>query len=769
MLPRADKLPDLALGGGLCLSLGRPGSSPRLALLSALMFLGPAGNPRSQGQASPIRIHVKNRWNSPRKEILRLSVPFARGLCRNLAAFSVKGRETAWLALSYWPDGSLQWGQAQFIETLQALEEKDFEIVREARPVQASGDFSAGPRLSQILSGQFLETELLGPFAVRYRAKLAPDPSAGPGGLLQETPLIRVYRFRDYHRAKEASTGIGRDYLSLTAYLTLFRFFEHAELLIILGNDYLGADKVPEAKLEQLPAKRDPNLRPLGSVSFKSFSLLIKNPSLSFVPRFIKENALRPPSPLLDAQAKTIGWRQELIPDSGGWYLGDACSKAFPFILFAREGESAETNPNEEEKLRRQTASAMASAALYPLPWLSDLRKSRAFNAHGGPAPASPGTAAQAQREWRLWQDARHFGPFGSWGDFKATWRNGTPRNGSSALHLALRSGSAKLMRKAHGMCLQQALRPYHLFGLDATKHKDLFLNGLPVKNRIWLSEETLGRREAQAKYAKYRKGLVLPKVGPYGFNAFDYEHMSVDLLYDFYCLTGSAFAREELRVLGQQLMSLLANDKFFYAKAWSSRGEGWCMKALALCYQASRDPQIKKHALARLHRVLDRDRGKKGFRYAVRQAAHKNAMARPWDAPWQQAAYVMGMDAGYRYFEDPLFRDIALDVADHMAGPGWLTGVGPKYMLATDDPKIFRMPTNYSALSGTAEFQIPAFVLAAELAREKGEDDRAKRFLSRASSIVRAHAGQGFDKLQARKWFQLYFDRHPEAAGKGK
>lgn len=188
-------------------------------------------------------------------------------------------------------------------------------------------------------------------------------------------------------------------------------------------------------------------------------------------------------------------------------------------------------------------------------------------------------------------------------------------------------------------------------------------------------------------------------------------------------------------------------------------------MKALALCYQATRDESLKKHAIARLHKVLDRDRGQKKLRYAVSQAAHINAMAVPWDAPWQQAAYVMGMDAGYRFFGDSLFRDIAIDIAEFMSGPGWLAGVGPKYMLSTEHPNIYKLSKTHRPLSGTAEFLIPAFVLAAELAASIGEDHKAKLFLSRAGHIVGAHTELGFGTLAARKWFQLYLDRHPEAA----
>lgn len=185
-------------------------------------------------------------------------------------------------------------------------------------------------------------------------------------------------------------------------------------------------------------------------------------------------------------------------------------------------------------------------------------------------------------------------------------------------------------------------------------------------------------------------------------------------------------------------------------------------MKAFVLCFQATGDESLKEHAIHRLHNMIDRFRGKPPNGYAFRQGPHPNAFGPgvSWDAPWQQGAYVMGMEAAFRYFGDPTFRTVAIDVAEYMAGPGWLEGVGPKYFVSTDDPARYKLPEGYAPLGGSAEFQVSAFVLAAELADEVGKKKEAALFRSRADTIMNAHRQSGWDALCANKWFQIYLDR---------
>jgi hypothetical protein len=240
-----------------------------------------------------------------------------------------------------------------------------------------------------------------------------------------------------------------------------------------------------------------------------------------------------------------------------------------------------------------------------------------------------------------------------------------------------------------------------------------------------------------------------------------------VDLLHDFYCLTGSQFARDELALLGEQLKAMLGRSGPFFDAAFSSRGEGWCMKGLVLCHLVTGDPALRELARDRLHRVLDRDRGKGAWRFAVAQAPHPVVLdgATKWDAPWQQAAFVLGMHAGARFFEDPLFAELAVDVAFAMAGAGWVEGVGPKYFVDVADPARFALEIGEHPLGGTALQLSPALVVAAELVRD--DPVTKARILRRAFELFEPYRiQQATSGLPAEsKWLQVFLDRYPQGA----
>ncbi len=728
---------------------------------ASILFLQRTQKPPRTQTTTLSRFSVQNLSPYPRREVIQASIPFAEGERKTLTGLSVQGFSTSWKILTRWGDGSCQWGQARFVTTIGGGKTKLFRVIPKANPV-AQKEFQIGEKLLPLLAAPNLETEVEDSFGVIYRCRINPGSKEGSWQIVEEGPLMRVYRFRGYHYAVDpGKPGIGRDFLSLTAYITVYRGFDHAKFVLFLGNDYQGRDNPGNSK--------DPNLHPLGTVRLRRFSLLVHSEKIAFVPRFIQENRLRPPTPLLGkgkaGKNRREGYRQDLLGPEKGLYLGDATRKGFPFVLFAPRGRRDQAAATPEETLRRQTAHAMALFPLHPMPNLEDTRRTRAVNAHGGPAPATPDVHQKAIDSYRRWAEGSHFGPFGTWGDVAETGTTGTPRNRVIGLDLALRSGNPLLLRKAEGFCLQQQLRPYHLYGLVVDANLDVYLAGLPLRNGgNWVSGETLGRKRIPKAYQSYREGLKLPWIGPYGMNAYDYEHFTVDILYDFYCLTGSPWVHEELRLLGQHLKGLLTPKKYNRRWVGTSRGEGWCMKALALCFYATGDPSLRQHGVDRLHNILDRDRGKGKFTYASRQYPHPNAFGKGvyWDAPWQQGAYVMGMHACFLAFKDPLFRTLAIDVARFMAGPGWVEGVGPKYFVNVDNPKQYKLPVGYGPLGGTGEFEDPAFVLAAELAETINKTQEEKTFMDRAWTILEAHAHRGIGELCGNKWFQIHMDRFP-------
>lgn len=696
------------------------------------------------------RFSVDNVAPTVREEIVRASVPFRRGAYKDLSNVTVRGVDTAWMPLTTWPDGSIQWAQAQFFATLEASKVTEYEVTVGPSEPPDRLTLAAPWLLSPILLGA-VRTEVEDIYGTVYDTGLELDRTAGKNGVVVSTPRLVTYRLRSYHRPKNPNaTGIGRDFLSLTAYLTFFHFCAHAEMTLILGNDYRGADQPLDEK--------DPNNFPLGDVRFKRFSLMIRGKELAFIPRFVRENKLHAPRPIRNDDGEDIGWQQDLIGPGKGIYLGDGCSKVFEIVLFAPLGNPRIPSTNDDEQRRRESAHALAGAPLFPMVHVDDLRRSMAVNAHGGPAPRTRSARAKAVHSYENWLDRDHFGVFGKWGEIASTRQTGTPRNTPIALHAAYRAEHRGLMKRAFGISLQQALRPYHLFGLKVGADQDIYLEGLPLRRGSrWVSRETLGRSKLPEVTSAHRKDLLLPYSGPHGFNAFDYEHFSVDVLYETYCMTGSPWIRDELAMLGEQLKGMLRPAVYYFSTARTTRGEGWCMKALALCHRATRDPSLKRLAIERIPILLS---AQKESGAAVAQAPDARALGDGvrYDAPWQQAAYVMGMLAAYDEFEDERFATLALDVCRIMATDGWENGRGPKYYYAIGNPSHFKGGVG----TGCQEFSSPALILAAELAEKLDRIADRDLFLARAQELWDLHRRAGIEKLASNKWWQIHLDRFP-------
>lgn len=481
----------------------------------------------------------------------------------------------------------------------------------------------------------------------------------------------------------------------------------HAVLTLVLDNGRLRPDDV------------------LGAVRLRRLDLISVVPSLRFLPRFSGANTLAVARPELDADGSAGGYRQPLLGPSDAIYLGDGTAKAFRFDLFWSDGAT------EAE------AAALAAAVASPIvvfPDLAWVRHTRAFGLHGGPAPV----LADAERVGPLlagaWHASADFGPFGGFGDPKAAAAHGAPRHGASALHSVLRLRSTPLLEVAEALLLQGLLRP---------------LPGHVVRAPV----------AAQA----LRQGLSLrAQARPHGFEPLDYEHVSVDLLFDVYWLTGDHLALDELRRHGAAIRGLLADRAF-----QTSRGEGVCILALASVVRATGDSELAEWLLAHVrNRVLPRLR--EHPLVAIAQPPHREVLdgASPFDSPWQMALLVHGLHAVHAVTDAADVAAAAVSVATRMAGPGWLEGVGPKYFVSARDPARFEMAREGVPAAGPGRFEVGAFVLAAELARS--QPDLAAIFEGRARELMRAVTGAALvvpPGLRGDPWLQLWLDRQ-EAPG---
>ncbi len=657
----------------------------------ALAVLLPPGLPQEQGPA----FVVQNPADAPRTEIVRVSMPFPRGRHRQLrlARIPQQDREAdaCVVPLMLWPDGSIAVAQLQVRIHLGARERRRFKVQPAPGRCPDPGKDVAWyyDRLSQALP---LFTEVQDPWGQTYRARLEPDPAAGPGGLLRSTPLVRVRCYRGVHRRVGDEA---REFLGVVAVCTTFRGERRAELTLLLDNAAHGSGPV------------------LGPVRLKRFSLVTETDTLRVRPRLISENLLKPP-----LKRKAGGYRQLLLGPSDHIYLGDRTAKCYRLDLFLDDGSATETE--------RQTAKLAASATLWPVPDLGWTRHTGAFGVHGGPAPGPGKASAQTALTVFRWQVNADFGPFGGFGDHKDAAAQGTPRNGPCSLHNVLRWASGSLLAGAEGMVMQHCLRP-------------------PPGCTPRLPKET----------AAFRAGLSDRTIRvPHGFGAVDYGHFSVDLLFDYYWLTGDPLALMEIRRTVAGLPTLLKGLPFF-----TCRGEGWCMQAAALHEMATGDRRVLDFVKQRFRDEVQKKLGPKGASWVLRQPPHKDAFGDGvyFDAPWQMAAFVHGLHAMYRRTGDGMFRDAALRTARAMAVPGWLQGSGPKYLVSAVNAGRYTMPVGYGPLEGTAIMQVGAFVLAEEMATDVADKQLFRR---RADFIYEPYNKVEPEVNAANPWFQLMLDR---------
>ena len=139
---------------------------------------------------------------------------------------------------------------------------------------------------------------------------------SGTPETLQETALVRVQRHRTYHVAIAGQTGIGRDFLTSTFYVTEFREMPWLVVDWILGNDYLGADDPANST--------DPNLFPLGRIDLDRAEFLARGATevRAYVPARHE---------IADAVTESSGWQSYVVMTET--FLADGQTRRYRFFL----------------------------------------------------------------------------------------------------------------------------------------------------------------------------------------------------------------------------------------------------------------------------------------------------------------------------------------------------------------------------------------------------------------------------------------------------
>jgi len=597
--------------------------------------------PRLPGANAPVSFTPMIEVSNPglaRTETLRASVPFPWGLVADPTLWTIEDRDTAWLVLQRWPDRSIRIAQAQWTEAMPRSTTTKFKVV--PQPSTLVAPFLPHP----VFAGGLPEiaTDVDDRFGVTYSAT-----REGNGEVVQETALIRVRRWRDYHRAAPGA-GIGRDFLTSTFYVTEFRDQPLVLVDWLLGNDYLGADD---------PAgSADPNLHALGGIAIDGARFRCRGFDQALAYRANKEGVAAPTTAANGFTAFDV---------MSNTYVGDGQMRRYRFLLLRDDPARSPT----EQVAARQAASAMMTSPMYPLATATSFRDSWALGLLGGPGPGPTNAAVRATIDYEDWENAAHFGTWGSHGDPKLTSQTGTPRNHplSPELAHAVQSRDQRLLTVLEQKAWIQAARPYHLHALTIANDDDLFLwDGVPLyPGSRDLSNRSLGRRALRQNdpWPQYRAGVGSGINHAHSFMPFDIEHFSTDLVFDYWTVTGDAWAKDEMRQLGESLRGLLRPIGYWTSELQPARAEGWVMQSLVQAFLATDDLRYRDAALDRLHDIVDRDRPKNHTSQAlvIQGTDPRTAFPEPhrFYMPWQHGAVLYGYLGAWKFFGDPLFLEI--------------------------------------------------------------------------------------------------------------
>jgi len=560
---------------------------------------------------------------------------------------------------------------------------------------------------------------------------------SGQTETLHETALARTRRLRTYPFSG-APNSIGRNYLTATWYVTELRDQPTAIVDLVVGNDYLGKDD---------PAgSSDPNLYPLGGVDVDSVRFFVEGADLA-LPYRPAEEAI---GPAVVSGARTTF---EVLRDT---YVSDGQTRRWRFVVLRDEPGASAT----QHAADRVGAQALVDQPLFPLASQASWRATQALGVLGGPGTAPSDAAQRAASAWASWSaNAGNFGSWGAHGDFLLTEATGSPRNGplSQMLGHAVQSRDSRLLLMLEQQAWTQAMRPYHLYGLRVGDADPLLLwNGVPLyPGATDYAPESLGRRRFRTNdpYAAYRTRVpASPIAHAHGFRPFDIEHWSMDLVFDYWTVTGDAWAKEELRQLGESLRGLMRPNGYYTSSLMPARAEGWCLQGFVQAFLVTGDLRFRNAALDRLHGIVDRDRKKESPMRAVAVDVDGSRPGWPtpleYAMPWQHGPLLYGLLGAWKHFGDPLALQLASaipQVVEH----AWVRNVpstqfgfvteGLRYYvpLTVDGANVApdRFDAQYGIrfgddpLRGAHSFLLGGLLMLAETATAQADRDRARQY----------------------------------------
>ncbi|MEQ8767675.1 MAG: hypothetical protein RL885_27480 [Planctomycetota bacterium] len=699
------------------------------------------------------------------REVVSYGIPFAEGKLFDadldrLVVLDATGQlvPSQTRVLARWtPFPAIKWVLVTFPASVAAFSEARYRIFLDDNPHSYSGrnienDLALLRHLFATRSVQGIVTDHFGNRFIPTEPKLTVEEAG---------PLKNLIRVDAYHR----NPSFPRDFLWSTAYITLY---------------HDGVEPKPHYKIEWY-LKNSYTLRPLGHVKFKNFYVQLRHHSQS-------------PNAIFGDPA----WSTSNVPASKGYYGeldqpilwgrgGDAnsssaltISRAWETYPKAIEVDSQWTRAwvlpdgdyviGDGQHIGVKLGAALDLPAIdtpnwalafdMPLLYRIDqpyLQATNAWGDFGVVADVQPG-----QRVPSLEYKLKRYG-WNEYGEYHhSTHAAGSPRNHYSYLLPYMQTGHREHWQWVEDQLLiSMNQRPYHWTTLEKEFDRDDFQD-----DRLWD-----GYWEWRRPGAGYQARQNLPpELAPWradsgnAWNGWDFEHMTVDDLRDYYLVTGHPKALESLEEVAQGFRS--------YEMTWdrdqhvhSGRVLGWCLRALVDAYYLTGDEDYWNAATHMVDTALLRD----GWRYKI-----ENGWPNGWEPffydtkiqsgqsnydhfkPWMSAIGGVGLirylDASYRRHRAGLSVPIPIkrvfrfvvDTADLIVNYGFIPNQGFIYEMSIYDDNR----DGYSGgTSGTPEWNVEFLMLVAYLTGKASYFGPAKWILDYQ---------RGKRDLRSNPWYQV-------------
>lgn len=327
--------------------------------------------------------------------------------------------------------------------------------------------------------------------------------------------------------------------------------------------------------------------------------------------------------------------------------------------------------------------STLQAAVQAPLLGACDWRDSGAFGAFGAVPEPPPWLRGPALREHLAARHRTFVGGDEPGGDPFAAGPLGLAKNASQTgdqqdfgtvkLSLVAGSGLPSLLYEAEASALQEACRPVHFFEADGSPVE-------PEAHPDWIVWS--GRTHWHAGVSPDRLGKPSPEppFDAHGWTGKDREHWSNNYLGAFALLTGSHWARLELRNEARLYRSgqTLAPERST-SGAGAPRGAGRTQLAACWMLLATGDAALRERIDARVDRIehpqwtgrdLPPDRVRP-FATAGPDARLLQGKTEFWN-PWQEAIAAVGFAAVHRTTGNARARELAEALAQNMVRHGW-------------------------------------------------------------------------------------------------